>query len=97
LIRVDGKAYNWMGATPDVEAASQVAYEYTSTKSIFTIQVGGKVSLKVTFLSPLTPNDYKRQSLIFSYMSLEVSSLDGSSHQVQVYTDISAGAYSVVT
>lgn len=83
-----------MGATADVEAASQVAYEYTSTKSIFTIEVGGKVSLKVTFLSPLTPNDFKRQSLIFSYMSVDVSSIDGASHSVQLYTDISAGEHS---
>lgn len=79
-----------MGAPKDTEAASQVAYEYTSTKSIFTIEVDDKVSLKVTFLSPLTPNDFKRQSLIFSYMSVEVSSLDGSNHDVELYTDISA-------
>jgi hypothetical protein len=80
-----------MGAPRDIEAASQVSYEYTSTRSIFTIEADGKVSLKITFLSPLTPNDFKRQSLIFSYMQVEVSSLDGSEHDVQIYSDISAG------
>ncbi|KAF1957920.1 DUF1793-domain-containing protein [Byssothecium circinans] len=90
LIRVDNKTFTWMGAPSNIEAASQVAFEYTSTKSIFTIEVDDKVSVKVTFLSPLTPEDFKRQSLIFSYMNVEVSSLDGANHNVQLYTDISA-------
>ncbi|KAF2646103.1 glutaminase GtaA [Massarina eburnea CBS 473.64] len=90
LIRVDGNTFTWMGAPRDVEAASQVAFEYTSTKSIFTIEVDDKVSVKVTFLSPLTPEDFKRQSLVSSYLNVEVSSLDGADHNVQLYTDISA-------
>lgn len=93
MIRVDGDAFTWMGAPKGVITANQTAFEYTSTKSIFTIDVNDKVSLKVTFLSPLTPNDFKRQSLIFSYMNVEVTSLDGKSHDVQIYTDISAGLY----
>lgn len=80
-----------MGQPEGIQTATQVAYEYTSTKSIFTIEVDGKVSLKATFLSPLTPDDFKRQSLIFSYLQVEVSSLDGSNHEVQLYSDISAG------
>jgi hypothetical protein len=91
LIRVDNETFTWMGAPDDIPTAYQTAYEYTATRSIFTIEANGKVSLKVTFLSPLTPNDFKRQSLIFSYMNIEVSSLDGANHDVQIYTDISAG------
>jgi hypothetical protein len=79
------------------DTASQTAYEYTSTKSIFTITADDKVQLKATFLSPITPKDFKRQSLLFSYLNVEVSSLDGSEHDVQVYTDISAGKYTLVT
>ncbi|KAI4960699.1 hypothetical protein J4E86_002324 [Alternaria arbusti] len=91
LIKVDGNTFVWMGK-PDGynDFANQTSYEYTSTKSIFTITAGDTVQLKVTFLSPITPNDFKRQSLIFSYMDVEVSSLDGSQHDVQIYTDISA-------
>ena len=92
MIKVDGKTLVWMGAPKGIEAATQTSYEYTSTRSIFTITADQKVQLKVTFLSPLTPNDFKRQSLIFSYLNVEVSSLDGSDHDVQIYTDISAGA-----
>ncbi|KAH7139099.1 glutaminase GtaA [Dendryphion nanum] len=90
LVRVDGRTYTWMGAPPNIKLADQVAFEYTSTKSIFTIKAGNQVSVKVTFLSPLSPSDFRRQSLVFSYMDVEVTSTDNRVHQVQVYTDISA-------
>ncbi|KAJ5555058.1 hypothetical protein N7535_007503 [Penicillium sp. DV-2018c] len=89
MIRVDGNSYTWMGL-PGTKYVDQVAYEYTSTKSIFTMHVDDKVQMKITFLSPVTPNDFKRQSLVFSYLNVEVSSLDGQEHNVQVYADISA-------
>lgn len=90
LIRVDGAVYTWMGM-PGSTTANQTAYEYTSTKSIFTFHVGDAVEMKVTFLSPITPNDLRRQSLTFSYVHVAVSSIDGNSHDVQLYSDISAG------
>ncbi|KAJ0424033.1 hypothetical protein BJY00DRAFT_299255 [Aspergillus carlsbadensis] len=89
LVRVDGQVYTWMGL-PGSTTVNQTAYEYTSTKSIFTMHVGDMVELKITFLSPITPNDLRRQSLVFSYLDVRVTSLDGEPHQVQVYTDISA-------
>ncbi|KKA18490.1 glutaminase, partial [Rasamsonia emersonii CBS 393.64] len=89
LIRVDGHAYTWMGA-PGPQAVNQTAYEYTTTKSIFTFNVDDLVEMTVTFLSPITPNDFKRQSLIFSYLNVDVKSLDGNTHDVQLYADISA-------
>lgn len=94
-MRVDNETFTWMGAPLGIPSANQTAYEYTSTKSIFTIEVNDKISLKVTFLSPITPNDLKRQSLVFSYMNIDISSLDGSDHDVQIYTDISAGKYTI--
>ena len=90
LIRVDGDTYTWMGS-PGPKVAQQTAFEYTSTQSIFTFNVGGAVQLNATFLSPLTPNDLKRQSLTFSYVRLDATSLDGASHDVQLYSDISTG------
>lgn len=92
LIRVDGESYTWMGL-PGTNTVNQTAFEYTSTKSIFTMNVGGQVEMNITFLSPLTPKDFKRQSLIFSYLNVEVSSLDGRDHDVQVYADITAGEW----
>lgn len=92
MIKVDGKTLLWMGAPSGFkDLANQTSFEYTSTKSIFTFNADNKVQLKVTFLSPLTPTDFKRQSLLFSYIEVQVSALDGSEHSVQIYTDISAG------
>lgn len=79
-----------MGAVEGYPFADQSGVEYTSTKSIFHQSVGGLVNLTVTFLSPITPLDYVRQSLISSYLEVQVSSLDGKDHDVQLYTDISA-------
>ncbi|KAI8932120.1 hypothetical protein NX059_011005 [Plenodomus lindquistii] len=94
LVKVDGKTLTWMGASDQVkELANQTSCEYTSTRSIFRFNIGDLVELKVTFLSPLTPMDIKRQSLTFSYMDVEVFSVDGAEHDVQIYTDISAGRF----
>jgi hypothetical protein len=90
MIRVDGSTYTWMGL-PGSKTVNQSAFEYTSTKSIFTMNVENKLEMNITFLSPVTPTDLKRQSLVFSYLNVEVCSLDGQEHDVQVYSDISAG------
>lgn len=92
MIRVDGIMYAWMGL-PGTVAVNQTAYEYTSTKSIFTMDVDDAVQLTITFLSPITPHDFKRQSLVFSYMNVEVASIDGDSHDIQLYSDTSAGEF----
>jgi hypothetical protein len=90
MIRVDGKTFQWMGA-PGAPNVNQDSFVYTSTKSIFTMTVDGKVKMIITFLSPVTPNDMKRQSLTFSYLDVSITSLDGKAHDVQLYSDISAG------
>lgn len=93
MIRVDGESYEWMGGIPGMTPVTQTAFEYTSTKSIFTMNVADKVEMNITFLSPVTPKDLKRQSLVFSYLNVDVASLDGNSHDVQLYADISAGTF----
>ncbi|KAK4191152.1 hypothetical protein QBC35DRAFT_36876 [Podospora australis] len=90
FVAVDGVTYNWMGAAHGPGPVTQVSLEYTSTKSIFTFDVSGKVNLTVTFLSPVYPDDMDRQSLQFSYVSVKAKSCDGGSHNVKVYMDVSA-------
>lgn len=90
FIRVDGKAYNWLGAPPGADLVDQTDFSYTSTRSTFVMNVGGKVEMNITFLSPVTPSDLRRQSLVFSYLEVAVHSLDGASHDVQLYADVSA-------
>lgn len=95
LIRVDGKTYTWLGQ-PSVNgqfppSVTQIAFEYTSTRSSFTMNVAGKVSMNVTFLSPITPTDIMRQSLVAMFLSVDVQAIDGNTHSVQLYADTSAG------
>lgn len=91
FIRVDGTAYNWLGAPGGADAVDQTDFSYTSTRSIFIMNVADKVEMNITFLTPVTPTDLRRQSLVFSYLEVAVSSLDGSEHDVQLYADVSAG------
>ena len=96
MVRVDGTLYVWMGdplpGADGVNLANQTSYTYTSTNSVFCLDAG-PVTVNVSFLSPIYPDDLRRQSLIFSYMDVSVESNDGNPHDVQLYTDISAGEY----
>ena len=53
--------------------------------------MGGAVEMTITFLSTVTADDLLRSSLPFSYLEVEVESTDGNDHDIQIYTDISAG------
>ena len=87
LARVDGTAYSLFGAPGGPQAASVLSGEYTSTRSTFTLSAGN-ASFVLDFLSPVAPNDYVRQSLPFSYLTISASGANGNSPSVQVYTDI---------
>lgn len=91
LVAVDGVVYTWMGGAPGPSHVKQVSLEYTSTKSIFTFDVAGKVLMTATFLSPVYPDDMSRQSQQFSYIIAKAKSSDGSPHDVQIYMDVSGG------
>ncbi|EIW62884.1 DUF1793-domain-containing protein [Trametes versicolor FP-101664 SS1] len=89
-IRVDGSTYNWMGGDVGPPNSGNVTnVQITPTRSIFTMQAG-PMNVTVTYLSPIEPSDLVLQSLPFSYVSVEATSLDGQSHDVQIYSDISA-------
>ena len=90
LIRMDGTAYTWMGL-PSPTAINQTAFEYTSTKSIFTLDIGGFVEMNVIFTSPIAPNDMKRQSMVKSYMDVSVVAKNGGEHDIQLYADVTGG------
>ena len=95
MIRVDNTTYTWMGDLGP-SPVTQTSFEYTSTRSTFIMSVGG-VEMNITFLSPIEPDDMRRQSLVFSYLDVVVQSEDGAAHEVQLYVDISAGRSSHVT
>lgn len=80
-----------MGKAFQNPVVKQVSLEYTSTKSIFVFDVDGKVNLTVTFLSPVFADDLSRQSQQFSYISAKAKSVDGETHDVRLYMDVSGG------
>ncbi|KAK1066451.1 hypothetical protein LTR74_007173 [Friedmanniomyces endolithicus] len=91
FIRVDNVTYNWLGGSNQSALyVEQTKYEYTATKSIFTMNAGGLVDMTVTFLSPVIPDDLLRASLPYTYLNVDIVSADGAQHEVQLYTDISA-------
>jgi len=72
LARVDGAAYNIMGAprpgNGTVSAVIQRA-EFTATHTYFTIKAGAAV-FTLDFFSPVSPSNYLRQSLPFSKFNI---------------------------
>lgn len=91
FVAVDGTVYNWMGAAVGPDVVNETSATYTSTQTVFTFDVEGKITLTATFLSPVHPNDLLKQSLQYSYVDVTAVSADGDSHSVQVYMDCSGG------
>ncbi|MGX6608203.1 glutaminase domain-containing protein [Micromonosporaceae bacterium Da 78-11] len=93
LATIDGTPFLFLGNPSSPTAypfptMRQVSLTCTATKSEFVLRQAG-VELTVTFLSPVTPGDLKRQSQPLSYLAVTARSLDGATHQVAVYVDIS--------
>ncbi|THH08873.1 hypothetical protein EW146_g8851 [Bondarzewia mesenterica] len=70
-------------------ATTLTAVAITPTRTVLTM-IAGSMEFNMTFLSPIEPNDFVRQSIPFSYIYVEATSRDGHSHSVQVYSDITA-------
>jgi hypothetical protein len=93
IATIDGSPFLFMGSPASPTAfpfptLRQVSLTVTATKSEFVLTQAG-VELTVTFLSPVTPGDLKRQSQPLSYVSVSARATDGKSHRVGVYVDIS--------
>ena len=71
-------------------ALDQTILRMTPTRSRFEMQ-GAGIGLVVEFLSPVEPNDVKRQAIPMSYVNVTARSIDGKAHEVQLYLDISGG------
>ena len=99
IVRIDGSPWIWAGAprAPGSPMAHmrQVGLDVTPTRSIFTMEAGG-VRLVAEFLSPIEPGDPRRQSVPLSLITVSAAAIDGRSHHVQLYADIS-GAWATGT
>jgi len=85
LIRIDGKAYRFLGpyGPPPMQQISVVVYP---TRTVYEFQVGG-VQLELTFTTPILPNSLDLLSRPVTYLTFDVWSYDGANHDVQLYYD----------
>ncbi|KAH9021481.1 hypothetical protein EDB84DRAFT_1274954 [Lactarius hengduanensis] len=91
LVRVDNKTFSFLGYSDlgliPVNVTSAVV---SPTRSMLSAKAG-HMQINLTFLNPIEPGDWVKQSIPLSYMSLTATSLDGVAHSVQVYSDLGAG------
>jgi hypothetical protein len=88
LVRIDGTTYRYMGARPgrEIPAMPQVALSVTPTHTVYIFAKTG-VRLALTFFTPALPDDLDVLSRPVTYLSWDVSSMDGKTHEVSIYLD----------
>lgn len=87
LVRVDGKSYRIMGDEPrSLPAMEQTELQIAPTTVTYTFQ-GAGVQVRLTFMTPLLPEDLMVFSRPVTYLTWEAKSLDKKSHSVQIYYD----------
>jgi hypothetical protein len=90
LVRIDGKPFRLMGTFPaNVPALEQTGLTVTPTQSIYEF-VGEGVDLKLTFTTPLIPDDIDTLSRPITYLTYEASASDGKKHDLQIFFSASA-------
>jgi hypothetical protein len=88
LARVDGTTYSLFGGASGVELATTKGVSYTSSHTLVDL-TAGPASITLDFFSPVFPgtNDYVRQSLPYSYLTVTANS-SSSAVDVQVLSAI---------
>lgn len=88
IAKVDTTAYCLFSCTnTTVPPATQLDLEFTSTTTTVTLQAGTAV-FTLEFFSPVSPENYVRQSLPFSYLTVSVSDLTPNKKGVLPVVDI---------
>jgi len=89
-VRIDGKAYRVMGASPArVPALEQKSLTVLPTRTIYTF-AGAGVALTLTFMTPALPADIDVLSRPLTYLTYDFKATDGKTHEVSLYFDASA-------
>src|SRR5579863_3309502 len=87
LIRVDTKTYRYLGdADGDIPALTETHREITPTRTMVTLQ-SPEIELKLTFLTPAFPDDLAVMARPVTYLTWDVKSRDGATHNVALYFD----------
>ncbi|KAH9027085.1 hypothetical protein EDB85DRAFT_1868559 [Lactarius pseudohatsudake] len=89
-VRVDNKTFVLLGYTAFeswLTQANVTSVVVSPTQSTLSAKAG-HMQINLTFLNPIEPGDWVKQSIPLSYMTLTATSLDGVAHSVQVYSDL---------
>ncbi len=87
IVRVDGKNYRYLGdADRGIPALDETHRQITPTRTIVTMQ-SAQIELSITFLTPAFPDDIKIMARPITYLTWEVKSRDGGTHDVSLYLD----------
>ena len=90
MVRIDGQAFRLMGGEAAIPALPQTATEITATRTT-AVYAGEGVSVRMSFVSPLLPNDLDVLSRPATYVTWEIAAIDGKPHRADVYFDAGAG------
>ena len=87
LIRVDTKTYRYLGdADGDIPALTETHREITPTRTMISLE-SPEIELKFTFLTPAFPDDLAVMARPVTYLTWDVKSRDGATHNVALYFD----------
>ncbi|HAO80432.1 MAG TPA: glutaminase [Verrucomicrobia subdivision 3 bacterium] len=87
LVRIDGKPFRLMGATPtNVPALPQTNLELLPTRTIYTF-AGEGIRLTLTFMTADLPDDLDVLSRPVTYLTWKAQATDAQKHTVSVYFD----------
>lgn len=91
MISIDGKPYRFMSKDSDLpdSVITQKSVQVYPTRTVYEFASQG-IQLIVTFTTPSLPNFVEYGSLPISYISFNVSSTDGQTHDVRLYYDNTA-------
>ncbi len=90
MIRIDGKAYRFMGKAPDAPDAMRQTWCFVAaTQTTYTFRAGG-VELALFFISSLLPDDLELLSRPATYVMFQASATDDKPHDIQLYFDATA-------
>lgn len=80
---IDGKEYLFLGYHRDMHKIAQTSLDIDalSTSAVFE---NNKITLKIRFLTPLIPDDYRLLTRPVSYLEISYESRDGKEHDVSV-------------
>jgi hypothetical protein len=87
MVRIDGKAYRLMGASPArVPALKQTSLTVLPTRTLYTFS-GAGIDLSLTFMNAALPEDIELLSRPVTYLTYVCQATDGKEHDVRLYID----------